>query len=289
MLTRLWAAHGIDPARVTVISRGGPASWYRRIGTGYVDAFDLFSVEEMRLWQQSRHDAESGQKHFAVTSFDDELLRRAAPRLPAEFGLVHPSLMYRRFLPFWAGRGAWRDVHRAVRFASLPKPSPPSIDELPDEYVAVKAYFSDCFPATDRNRAFLGDLIDRLATRSPVVLLSKGFEVDDHVDAAHGAVANGVVSISAAFTPRTNLDVQTAVIAGARALVTTYGGFSYLGPFLGVPTFSFFSERNFNASHLDVAHRAAAKLGGGGFVTFHVDDYAALSAPAVWADAGGVA
>ena len=33
---------------------------------------------------------------------------------------------------------------------------------------------------------------------------------------------------------RENLAVQTALVAGASAFVGTYGGFSYLAPFLGV-------------------------------------------------------
>jgi hypothetical protein len=188
---------------------------------------------------------------------------------------VHPSTMYRRFLPFWTSRRSWRHVHRAVRFQPLP--APPALDlELPGDYVAVKAYFSDCFPDTPDNRAFLRDQLERLADRGPVVVLSTGLELDDHADAARGD--DRLISLEDRMTPSGNLTVQTAAIAGARALLCTYGGFAYLGPFLGVPTFSFYSQANFNPTHLEAAFRAARKLGPRGFVPFSVADYESLAA-----------
>jgi len=75
------------------------------------------------------------------------------------------------------------------------------------------------------------------------------------------------------MTPETNLDVQTRVIAGARALIGTYGGFSYLGPFVGTPTLAFYSHpTGFRFDHLDVARRVFAGLGGASFVPLDVSD-----------------
>ena len=276
MLTRLWREHRVDPARVTVISRGGAAPWYADLAHGYVDVLEHFTPEEVATWQQTRHSEEGGQKHFGLTSFDDEVLRRAAPQLPADYQLVHPSAMYRRFLPFWASRRGWWSVHHGVQYRPLPKPAPAALD-LPPEYVAVKAYFSDCFPDTAENRAFLTGALERLAARHPVVMLSTGLRLDDHAEAAPD---ERVLSIAGAMTPTNNLTVQTSVIAGARALVCTYGGFAYLGPLLGVPTFSFFSDANFNPTHLEAAQRAGRKLGRT-LVPFSVADLDALvGAPA---------
>ena len=275
MLTRLWAEHRVDPRRVTVISRGGAGPWYGKLGTHYVDVLAHFEPDELREWQAIRHAEGGGQKHVGVTSLDREVLRRAAASLPGNHALVHPSTMYRRFLPFWTSRRSWRYMHHAVRFRPLPKP--PAMDlDLPPDYVAVKAYFSDCFPATAENRAFLRDQLERLAERSPVVLLSTGLQLDDHADAVHGD--DRLISLEHRMTPSDNLTVQTAAIAGARTLLCTYGGFAYLGPFLGVPTFSFYSEANFNPTHLEAAMRAARKLGPRGFVPFSVADYESLAA-----------
>ena len=109
-----------------------------------------------------------------------------------------------------------------------------------------------------------------------MVLLSTGLQLDDHRDALASEARDRVVGLADRMSPRDNLAVQTAVIAGARALLCTYGGFAYLGPFLRVPTFSFFSEANFTANHLDAAHRAARDLDGHGVVAAHVSDFEAL-------------
>jgi hypothetical protein len=101
--------------------------------------------------------------------------------------------------------------------------------------------------------------------------------VDDHSDFEEETRLENVYSSHRMMmTPRDNLAVQTQLIAGARALLTTYGGFSYLGPFYGVTSYSFYSDRNYNQTHLDVMGRAVADLEragrGGGFVSFTTSD-----------------
>jgi hypothetical protein len=274
MLTRLWREHKIDPSRVTVISRGGAAPWYANLAHSYVDVLDHFTPDEVAEWQRSRHGEEGGQKHFGLTSFDVEVLRRAGAALPPDHCLVHPGTMYRRFLPYWASRRGWWSVHRSVQYTRLPTPPRVTLD-LPEDYVAVKAYFSDCFPDTPENRAFLATLLEQLCARQPVVLLSAGVQLDDHADALERSADERIISITDSMQPNDNLAIQTAVIASARALVCTYGGFSYLGPFLDVPTYSFYSKANFNPTHLEAAHRAGRKLGRT-LVSFSVDDHTTL-------------
>jgi hypothetical protein len=51
--------------------------------------------------------------------------------------------------------------------------------------------------------------------------------------------------------PRDNLALQTAIVANAAALVGTYGGFSYLAPFLGVRAVAYYSDPDgFSRRHL---------------------------------------
>ena len=47
-------------------------------------------------------------------------------------------------------------------------------------------------------------------------------------------------------------------------LVATYGGLSYLGPFMGVPTCAFYSDDVFNTVHMDVLRAAERGLAGDG-------------------------
>jgi hypothetical protein len=120
--------------------------------------------------------------------------------------------------------------------------------------VAVKLYFNECLTPSEENRAFFRRSVERLAEEVDVVLLSTGLLVDDHEEwtTRHPRVH----AIEDRLRPEDNLAVQTRVIAGARGLVATYGGFSYLGPFLGVPTVTFFEVEQTVPLHLEVIGRA---------------------------------
>ena len=53
--------------------------------------------------------------------------------------------------------------------------------------------------------------------------------------------------------------MQAALVARASAFVGTYGGFSYLAPFLGVPATAYYSnEAGFFERHLAMARSALA-------------------------------
>jgi hypothetical protein len=72
------------------------------------------------------------------------------------------------------------------------------------------------------------------------------------------------------LAPERNLAVQTAVVGRARAFVGTYGGYSYLAPFCGVPALAFYSAPTFKAHHLHAAQRMFERLGGATVVPLDV-------------------
>jgi hypothetical protein len=86
------------------------------------------------------------------------------------------------------------------------------------------------------------------------------------------------------MTPRNNLGLQTAAIGGARAFVGTYGGLSYLPPFLGVPTIAFYSHpAAFRQHHLEMAQRIFRNPSMGPYSALHTSQISVLHllAPAV--------
>ena len=135
---------------------------------------------------------------------------------------------------------------------------------LPEDYVAVKFYAARSLPDTPANRALLRALVEALAERWPVVLLETGFDLDDHADYTfqHGS---RIVSARAHLDARTNLGVQTQVIAGARAFVGTCGSLAWLAPMLGVDSTAVFTDARFLHAHLHAARRLFHVLGGGRF------------------------
>mgnify|MGYP003577844644 CR=1 FL=1 len=67
------------------------------------------------------------------------------------------------------------------------------------------------------------------------------------------------------MTPRTNLAVQTQIIAGATAFAGTCGSLAWLAPMLGVDTSAMLVDTKWPHAHLAVAMRAYHRLGGGRF------------------------
>jgi hypothetical protein len=262
----------IDPARVTVFSRGGARPWYDGLAANYIDVLDYTTPDEFR------ERTAISRKQRGLTAFDRDLLRRASRAGAGSPLLLHPAMMYVLFMPFWRRDASIQRVHeysRYRRYERLP------VDDLglklPERYVAVRFYFSDCFPDTPGNRRFVAQTLKGLAERSDVVVLHAGIGLDDHADAVP-AGDRRIHVVDAGATPRENLAVQTAVISRAQSFVGTYGGFSYLAPLYGVDTLAFYSERNFQVSHLHAADHASQAVGGGRLTLLDVADAALVDA-----------
>ena len=256
------ARYGIDPSRLTVVSRGGVQSWYGSLAPRYVDVFSMYSTAEFRAA------TEAAKKQRRVGAFDAQIVTRLRETVGLQQAeLLHPGMMYRLFQPFWREVATAARVEAHSQYARLAG-GPLDLSDLPDDYVAARFYFSDCFPDTPANRAFVTSMIEAISIHTPVVLLNAPFAVDDHRDFA--SAGTRVISVADRMTPETNLAVQTAVIARARAFVGTYGGYSYLAPFLGVGALAFYSERTFKSHHLHLAQRVFEGLGGAGVVALDV-------------------
>jgi ADP-heptose:LPS heptosyltransferase len=142
----------------------------------------------------------------------------------------------------------------------------------------VRFYFSSSFPDTLDNRAFADSIVRTLASSTHVVMLGPGFRVDDHRDFA-AAVSSRIHAVDDLMTPDRNLETQTAVIAGARAFVGTYGGYAYLAPFCNVPAIAFYSNRDgFHTYHLELADRVFRRMNTASLVALDVRDAALLRA-----------
>lgn len=238
----------IDPARVTIVSRGGTASWYDIEGARYVDAFTIVSPDEFRAGTSGET-----KKQRRLSAFDRRLLRAARSRVEgAGASLLHPALMYSLYMPYWKRQEPVTWVTEAADFARVNTAPAHALEgRLPDAYVAVRFYFSDCFPDTVPNRAAATGLVRSLSGEIPVVLIGAGLRVDDHQD--FSLAGANVVTIEDLMRPETNLAIQTAAIAGSRAFIGTYGGYSYLAPLCGVPTLAVYSDYNYFSHHLEFA------------------------------------
>ena len=273
---------GLDPSRVVALSRGGPSSWYADLAARYTDAFDLVTVDEFRAGNEARRREIGEQKQVRPTSFDADIMTRAREaRGLGDAHQLHPRLMYRLMQPYWWKHAPIEWAERHTSFSMISAPSlPPALGVAPREYIAVKFYFNECFPSTPETRAFVVETFERLSAVAPVVSLSTGLALDDH-EGLSGDAGGRVRTVGAVASARDNLAVQTAVVANARVFVGTYGGFSYLAPFCGVPALGIFADANgFDRAHLDLARRAFTAIGSPGLTTADMTGSAARAVTA---------
>jgi hypothetical protein len=271
------ANYPFEAERLVVVSRGGCGAWYRNIGARYVDLFDYYTPQEFREHSEQRI-TDRKLKPRTMSEFDRDILKLVQQTLQIrDAEVLHPMHMYRLFHEFWQVRGSVSVIENFATFAPLP-----SIDtsdlaaRLPADYVAVRFYFNDAFPDTAANRRFVQDLVDALAETTDVVVLNPPAQLDDHHDVPI-AMRSRVHSAAHLMSPRTNLDVQSKVIARSRAFLGTHGGLSYLPPLYGVKSLSFYSNAgSFSPQHLDLARRVFTRLQPGSYVALHVDDLATL-------------
>jgi hypothetical protein len=258
------AEFALDPSRLIAVSRGGVSSWYHGIADNYCDLFDLFSIDEYRGANEARWQSAGNQKQYDIGEYDKEIARLVGKRRGVTVeAMLHPSIMYRLLRFFWYEKAAVSLLQKHTRYDAIPKPPLPADRYgLPAHYTAVRFYFRPSFPDTPDNRAIVRDLVSRLQTERAVVLLNPGLRLDDHDDVEVGESVgpsvgqSKVYRIDHALTARDNLNVQTAVIAHADAFIGTYGGLSYLGPYLGVPTVGLYSHApELVPAHLDVTWR----------------------------------
>ena len=252
-----WAVEKFNlPAeRLVVVSRGGTASWYGLPGSRYIDVFSVASPDEFRAR------TEATKKQRLVSAFDRDVVRRVRRSLGGgTTQLLHPAMMYALFMPFWKDQAPLSRVFDHVRYQRLEPSKPAGLPPLPEKYVAVRFYFSNCFPDSPDNRAFVSRVIDTLAERHDIVMLNPGFRPDDHVDYAAGSYPR-IHAFDMSGHPGENLAWQSSIIAGADAFVGTYGGFAYLAPFCGVRSIAFYSDRNYFTYHLGLAQRAFSEIG----------------------------
>jgi len=275
----LQAECGWDPSRVVALSRGGVASWYGDVAGRYVEIFDAVDLEAFGARHAHRRGAaDDTQKQLDVSEFDRTLIRYACERSGFDsHRVVHPSAMYHLFRQFWLGHRPVSHIMERTRFARLRPPAIADLHMLPTEYVAVKIYTAQSLPDSPRHRRFVRDLVDHLTESGPVVILDTHFSFDDHEDYRLER-RDRIHHLDSLMTIQNNLELQTQVIAGARAFVGTCGSLAWMAPMLGVPTVALFGDDRFLREHLYVARHAYSAMGAASFATVDVN---ALEAPRI--------
>lgn len=248
----LLRSRGVDPERVTVVSRGGAGAWYAPVASRWVDAFEIVSPEVLRKHVEERLARTGERKQTQVDELDRRLVDAVRERVGDAIA-VHPRFMYWRSRYLWERLRPPEDARVVGDYDDLPPYDlDPAVEErLPPGFVAVKAYLNDCVADERSAESLFAPAVSSLRERGvPVVLLAAGVASDDHRDWT--SAGSGIVEVFDLFAPETNLAAQAEIVRRALALVATYGGFSYVGPFSGTPTLALASTPEDNPAHEDV-------------------------------------
>ena len=228
----------IEPERLFVIARGGSGVWYDALHV--VDLYDYVLVGQVRKAMLADAQAHGSIKQQRVTTWERKLVALMAHDLGVRrYHWLHPSWCYRALTPWWEGRMGHQTVLSRLRFGVLSVPHPPLTLALPEKFVAVRFYARHTWPMTEDLRAWTATLVDRLASRIPVVLLDTTSEADEHQD--FPLSGPNIVSLAPHVTLANNLAVQSAVLAKAQGFIGPYGGTLQLAVRLHKPAVGFFS------------------------------------------------
>ena len=243
---------GIDPARLIPVSRGGTALWYGT--TQGVEIYDLRDPKDVRIENMLQHAKTGLLKQVSYTPFDHALIKDAAKAAGlTDYHVLHPKWMYRMFTPFWTGQQGFdwaldrlttRGMHEGQPVRSLNPITPPQLPEtlkLPPQFCVARFYARATFPLSDVTVQCATECLKQIARSQPIVLLNPGVHADEHLDIPVKDIPN-VVKLKDLLTiePRTNLAIQSAVLARSQGFVGTYGGVAQLALRMGKPSVSFF-------------------------------------------------
>lgn len=252
----------IPADRLIAIGRGGSAHWYQTSGTA--DLYEHVPVETVRTWSLRASQQTGSQKQYTMESWEPHVCALTAAALGIEsYHVLSPSWMYRLLSPFWEGQ----QPHAFLdRYTLQPIKFPaPAMDveleaKLPKEYVAMRWYARPTWPYKEDLVLWTRRFVEKIAKQIPVVLI-QSHHADDHADIDLGTIPNTLKLNE--FTEQTalnNLQIQSAVIARAKAYVGTYGGMAQGAMRWGVPTVALYHGFGHTAhAHLQLTQYLSLK------------------------------
>lgn len=231
--------------RLTVCSRGGVESWYADISSRYVELFELMRPEQLANERAGEHPGRLSRAQLRRLTtavgvkrggnVDERIVGLAAERTGVEkYAVIGPGLMY-KLLRSLRKKGAVYGP--GTIFEPRRIEAPQTQLPLPERFVAVRFYRGGGTPARPEIEAVVHRIIDRLREVAQVLSLDPGIRLDHHED----FVLDGVHRLPK-LAPSENLGVLTAVTARAQLYVGSYGGLSYIAPYVGVPAIAWLAQ-----------------------------------------------
>jgi hypothetical protein len=226
--------------RLVVVSRGGVGSWYSGIGR-YIDITELFAYpREAILHQASAAEIAGAPRPLEPDDLSVALLRDAGRLIgTGDARPLWPAHLYRTY-----HREKKRNQLDALELLMrrVPLEAPAATLDLPSEFIAVGALFTEVLPTEAAVIARMRALVEELSIDAPVVQLAADPAFNGFFPAPlrSGRIA-GIPNILARWDL---LAVQAETIARSRLFVGPLGGLTAIAAFSRVPSVGLHVQRD---------------------------------------------
>ena len=250
-LARMLEVGALRRRKLVIMSRGGTEALYRCVpecrDAQYVDVIDVLGDERFLELERRRLVEPRAKNQKASSAVESAILAEAGLAQAVQLLPAHMFRLLRRY--------------PVETLLSFPWRAP---DAERENLTVVKFWFGGQFPATNENLEFIRRLLDELVSAGPVTALDNDFtlELNPEVDEPFRAICRDAgVTVATTTSYRTNLAEQIGVLFRAKRLVSTYGGFCYLGLYTGIEIESYYTNpRIVFTSHLQTFAHALACL-----------------------------
>jgi hypothetical protein len=241
---------------VVTISRGGVDEFYSFLPGRHFNLLEHYSQEN---WSKITSDIWrdlGGLKQSKMVKQEVGMLLKLKTELNFNQNsrtlVIHPSLMFSLFRPFWRNKTWSVDlISKELNFPNFSKQESGS-------FGAVKIYSRPSLSISEASAKSIKEFLAK--EKIKLMIISSDSYKDDHEVLVLDRIENSILVPIDEY--ENNLKLQLDVIKKSSASYTTYGGLSYYALYLGKSSFGFFTDSSkFDLQHLKVAGLLEAKFG----------------------------
>ena len=241
---------------VATISRGGVEEFYSFLPGKHFNLLEHYSQVDWSKITSSIWRDLGGLKQSMLVNQEIDMLVNLKSELnfdqDSKTLILHPSLMFSLFRPFWRNKSWSADIiSEQLNFPSFMR-------HKTENFGAVKIYSRPSLSISVASAKKIKEFLENENIKLKII--SSDSYKDDHEVLALDNIENSILVPVDEY--ENNLKIQLDVIKKSSVSYTTYGGLSYYALYLGKTSFGFYSDSSkFDEQHIKVAKLLETKFG----------------------------
>jgi len=242
MVTKILnSLESFESRSIHIVSRGGSHAWYPFQATHH-EIYKKLEAPTYFMLQKKRIKEFGHQKQSRLLIEEEELLVDFFPKETGPHDVIHPMIMVRCLVDYWAGMECTAWLEDIVDYEKTIKHI--SANAKPENIIALKLYSRESLTSSDKIDCCVNAVIASHPKNRIIELINPN-TVDEHRD-FKTVRDRGDKFIAKNLT--TNLVDQFNQISRAKLFLGTYGGFTYLAQYLGIPVLAWEEDSKLNRS-----------------------------------------